>query len=96
MARGERLISFPTSITSGKEKIKFKPLTTPKKKERVAFTRTIMQTPQYKKHLRKGNSRIDSIEKASREIEVNKQGMWFSVKRLPPRLQKVAKKYWVK
>ena len=92
----ERLISYPTSTTVGQQKTKLQKLTTPEKKARVAFTRTIMQTRQYKKYIDKGNSRIKSIQRASNDIEINQKGKWFSVKRLPTRLQKVAHKYWVK
>ena len=96
MPAGKKLIAYPTKFKVGSQTITPSPLSSNEKKERIAFTRAIMQTPQYKQLLRKGNSKIEAISKASQNIQTNTQGKWFSVKRLPPKLQKVAKKYWVK
>ena len=68
MVRGERLISYNDS--------NLRPLTMAEKKERVAFSRTIMQTPEYKEYLKKGYPRSIAIEKTAVNIQKNTKGNW--------------------
>ena len=96
MTGAERLISFPDTITIGTTTITRKPISKKESKERAAFSIAIMQTPEYKKYLQKGDTRSVAIERAAVDIQTNQQGRWYSIKRLPPKLQKIAKKYWVK